>query len=513
MANESLQASFGLDIAPLQQSLSRATNAVQKFAIGFAGYISIKATMDQFKQSLDLGGHLLDLSNKTGIGAGALYDLGEAGRDAGLSLDDITSSVTKMQKGLGTSASSSVLKALGLDPQALASAKPELAFQKIGQAISNLKNPTEQTQAALALFGKSGARMLQLFNDPAFRNGIGSSQASQILEKNAAVFDRLGDSLGRIRPRITEFFNGFNSANAANLERMADAIDRLDLSQKGVDAGSIVATFTEAFVQGQIGNLIWLDLKVAFARIINFLAGGIFALFGSIPAQMAIATTVFTSGLAAINETSFWTGLYDTLMSFVNSFNAGLLGGIASLVNEMRNIPLVGGSIGKGADAIDQKASEFRNLAMQQGSSGFDKIKRVNDNFRDQVAEAVGFATSDFVKKFQNFDLFGSGSEQELQALTDSIFQSLQKSNQDARDRAEAGKRNKDGLFNASDIGMGAKQSIFADSLAKVGGGGISIGGGGNPILEENKRQTGLLQKIHQSLSKGSQGQAEFAPA
>jgi hypothetical protein len=71
----------------------------------------------------------------------------------------------------------------------------------------------------------------------------------------------------------------------------------------------------------------------------------------------------------------------------------------------------------------------------------------------------------------------------------------------------------KDGLFNASDIGMATqKQSFFADSLAKVGGGGISIGGGGNPILEENKRQTGLLQKIHQSLSKGS-SQAEFAPA
>jgi hypothetical protein len=510
MANESLQASFGLDIAPLQQSLSRATSAVQKFALGFAGYISVKATMDEFKKSIDLGGQLVDLSNKTGIGAGALYDLGEAGRDAGLTLEDITSSVTKMQKGLGTSASSGVLKALGLDPQALASAKPEVAFQKIGQAIANLQSPTEQVQAAMAIFGKSGAEMLKIFNDPSFGNGIGSSQAAQILEKNAGIFDRLGDSLGRIRPRITEFFNGFNSANAANLERMADAIDRLDLSQKGVDAGSIVATFTEAFVQGQIGNLIWLDLKVAFERIINFLGGSLYALFGSIPAQMAIATTVFTSGLAAINETSFWTGLYDTLMSFVNSFNAGLLGGIASLVNEMRNIPIVGGSIGRGADAIDQKASEFRNLAMQQGSSGFDKIKRVNDNFRDQVAEAVGFATSDFARKFKNFDLFGSGSEQELQRLTDSIYQSLEKSNQDARDKASL--RKKTGLFNASDIGMGAKQSIFADSLAKVGGGGISIGGGGNPILEENKRQTGLLQKIHQSLSKGS-SQAEFAPA
>ena len=181
MATNALTASFGLDIAPLQQSLKRATNAVQNFALGFAGFISIKSTMDKFKESLDLGSHLLDLSNKTGIGAGVLYDLGEAGRDAGLSLDDITSSVNKMQKGLGKMENAGVLHALGLDPQSLASAKPEESFQKIGQAIARLKNPTEQVQAAIAIFGKSGAQMLQLFNDPAFQRGLGSSQAAQIL--------------------------------------------------------------------------------------------------------------------------------------------------------------------------------------------------------------------------------------------------------------------------------------------------------------------------------------------
>jgi hypothetical protein len=487
MANESLQASFGLDIAPLQQSLSRATSAVQKFALGFAGYISVKATMDEFKKSIDLGGQLVDLSNKTGIGAGALYDLGEAGRDAGLTLEDITSSVTKMQKGLGTSASSGVLKALGLDPQALASAKPEVAFQKIGQAIANLQSPTEQTQAALALFGRGGAEMLKIFNDPSFGNGIGSSQAAQILEKNAGIFDRLGDSLGRIRPRITEFFNGFNSANAANLERMADAIDRLDLSQKGVDAGSIVATFTEAFARGNFGEILWLSLKIAAAEFTNNMIGG----------ALAMGRALYET-IELIFRPETWQAFGNTLMSFVNSFNATLLRGIGMVLEQLEKAPVVGKYFAGAAASVNGLGDRFALTSVNQGN----RSSALASGLYEDIAKKV----KSFFDLGKVFDT--SSTQSQLQSLTDSIYQSLEKSNQDARDRAEAGKRNKDGLFNASDIGMGSKQSIIADSLAKVGGGGFAVGPSSNPILEENKRQTALLQQINQGIANSFGGAA-----
>jgi hypothetical protein len=44
---------------------------------------------------------------------------------------------------------------------------------------------------------------------------------------------------------------------------------------------------------------------------------------------------------------------------------------------------------------------------------------------------------------------------------------------------------------------------------------GISVGAGSNPILEENKRQTSLLQSNNQNLAKGmmSPVMAEFAPS
>jgi hypothetical protein len=58
---------------------------------------------------------------------------------------------------------------------------------------------------------------------------------------------------------------------------------------------------------------------------------------------------------------------------------------------------------------------------------------------------------------------------------------------------------------------MAAKQSIVADSLSKVGGGGFSVGPSSDPILEENKRQTSLLAQIAQSLRlPASNGAASF---
>jgi hypothetical protein len=52
--------------------------------------------------------------------------------------------------------------------------------------------------------------------------------------------------------------------------------------------------------------------------------------------------------------------------------------------------------------------------------------------------------------------------------------------------------------YNAKEIGMDQKMNITADSLTKIGGGGNSTGT--NPLLDENKRQTNLLQQIRDKI-------------
>ena len=491
MANESIIVGIGGDTSGLQQSLRRASSQVTAFAAGLVGLVSVGALLSGIKESLDLGGQLTDIANKTGIGAGALYELSIAGRGAGLSIDDIASSVNKLQKGLGKSESDNVLRSLGIDPQSLASAKPEVAFQKIGQAIANLQSPTAQVQVAMTLFGKSGARMLQLFNDPSFKNGIGSSQAAEILAKNAAIFDRLGDSLDLIRPRITEFFNGFNSENAANLERMATAIDRLDLSQTGVNAGTIVATLTEAVARGQFGEVLSLSMTVAAEKFINSMVGG----------ALAMGRALYET-IELIFRPETWKAFGNSLMSFVNSFNATLMQGIGMILTELGKAPVIGKYFTGAAASVQGLGTSYSDTAAKQGSSAADLSKFLFDDIVKKVKSSFDFG--------QLIDT--SETEAQLQTLTDSIYTGLQDANEDARARAEA--RKKTGAFNAADIGMGGKQSFVSDSLAKVGGGGFAVGPGSNPILEENKRQTAYLSELviqgRQNRMASSAGAASF---
>jgi len=490
MAKESLTASFGLDIDPLQQSLKRAGESVAKFAVGLAGIASVKGTLGLLKENLDLGGRLQDLSNKTGIGTGALYDMGEAGRDVGLSIEDIASSVNKMQRSLGKGENANLLRSMGLDPQTLASAKPEQAFQKIGQAIAALPNSTERTIAAMQIFGKQGAQMLQLFNDPSFQNGIGSSQAGQLLEQNAAVFDRLSDAINRTGPRLKEFFTGFNSENAANLERIASVMERLNVTQAGVNAGTIVASFTEAIISGQFGRMLSLSLQVAVGEFANNMISGALAM------GRALYETI---ELLFRKET--WMVFGNTLMSFVNSFNATLMHGIGAMLQQLEKAPIIGKYLSGSAASVNALGDRYALTSANQSNSAADM--------------AAGLAQDIFQKIKDSFKaekiIDTPGLDAELQTLMDEIYKGVTDSNQKARDAANASKKTK-GDFNISDIG-GGKASIVADSLAKVGGGGISVGGN-NPILEENKRQTAQLVQLNQTIAKAlmSPVMAQFAP-
>jgi hypothetical protein len=474
---------LNLDAAGFHKAINGAERAVKNLAAGFTAYLSVKSIVDQFGKSLELGSKLTDMSAKTGIGAGALYDLGEAGRVAGLSLDDITHSISKMQKGLGTSETSGVLAKLGLNGTELASAKPDLAFKKIGQAINALKNPTDQVQAAMALFGKSGAQMLQLFNDPAFKEGIGNSQAAQLLEKNAAVFDRLDDAITRVGPKINEFFVGFDSENAANIERIAAVMEKLNLTQAGVDAGTIVATFTQSIANGQFGNMLWLSMQIAAGKFSNAIIGG--ALFMG---------RVLWETISAIVSPSTWQSLGNVLMSFVNSFNATLLQGIATLLRQSEKIPKIGKYFSGAANGAESLAADYAATAAAQSNSGFSGFGKIFPDIVKKAFESYGWG--------EVFDV--SGLDSQLQELTDSIYAGVVDANKKAQDANNLDKKN--GNYEA----LTSKASIVADSFAKVGGGGTSSFLG---VLDVNRQQLQAQNQTNRLLEQYLKGSGGFSAA
>ena len=264
MANESLLAQFGLDIAPLTQSLKRATSAVKEETAkmgkeGFGELLgpiakvvaavgSVGAIMEGLHGALELGTEMQELSNKTGIAVENLYGLRMAFKDSGVEAEKIGPAVAKMQKNLAASVngggSASVLHALGLDARTLANESPDKAFEQIGASIHKLGNPTEQAAVAMQIFGKSGAELLAVFNSPSFQNAGNVSNTAKLLGENAASFKEANEALSHVGQKISGFFVGVASTSIPALHKVIEDFEKIDLSPWGQQFGNVIGNFS-----------------------------------------------------------------------------------------------------------------------------------------------------------------------------------------------------------------------------------------------------------------------------
>jgi hypothetical protein len=487
-----------------------------------ASIAAIGASMAGMKGALDLGGAMVDLSNRTGVAVESLYGLRIAFKDAGVDAEKLGPAVNKMQKALasavGGGKEGDVLKGLGLDPQSLASMDSGQAFAQIGNAIAQLPNSVERSAAAMALFGKSGGELLQVFMDPNFKSAGNISETARLLGENAGIFDKASDSLGRVGPKLQGLFVGMASGMTGLLDSLANGIDGIDLAGIGKSIGDAIGLFIAAFTSGNFTTIISSAFMIGIKESINFLAAGFFAVFQTIPAYISTIGKNFVAYFELLTNPEFWSGLKDSFLSVAAAFRGTMLMGVANILDALRNLPGIGEKMGKASDFVSKlSADQFQQSAAYSESAANGGMSAAVSKLGAALKDNMIGLGSEFMNNFRGNGQIMGNTDAERAALSGAIADTIT-----ARDEANA-KATADNAsrvmgqstFNGAEIGQVAKQSIFADSLAKIGGGGISVGGGSNPILEENKRQTSLLQSINQNLAKGmmSPVMAEFAPS
>jgi hypothetical protein len=518
---------------PLEQACKRAGAAVTDFtsktakgAFGdlikpilgvTAAVSSVGAVMAGVKSSLDLGAELQNLSNRTGIAVDSLFMLQKAFKVSGVSAEALPGAIAKMQRslaGLGvmsTGKAGDILKGLGLDPQQLASAKPEEAFYKIGNAINQLPNSTERAAAAMGIFGKSGAELLAVFSSPQFQNALKPSAMAKLLEQNAASFKVASETLSMIPGKVNGIFTGLAAGFIPMLNPLFEKIQKIDLSGIGKSIGDALGFFITSFTSGGISDLISNSFMIGVKEAVNFLSTGFFAVFQSIPDYLAAIGRQFVAYFELLTNSQFWSGLKDSLLSAAYAFKGTILLAVANILTTLQDyLPdWLAKKVGNGA-AMTQGASDaaFVESAKYSDSAANGGMYSVLNKLEQDSKANVQTLTSAFLQNFQgNGKILGDTQKErsDLQATVDRI-----KANRDAANaqgREDADKLYKkdltQGTFNPEDLGIAGKFGIIADSLAKVGGGGIALAPTNNPILEENKRQTSLLQSINQSILKG----------
>ena len=255
MASGKIEWSLGLDASGFHRAVNGAKSAIQggfkdmlaPIAKVTAALGSVAGVMQGIKGGVDLGSEMQELSARTGVAVQDLFMMRKIFKDTGVDASKLGPAINTMQKALASAVSGgsegNVLKALGLDPQALASMDSGKAFEAIGARIAQLPNSVERASAAMQIFGKSGGELLQVFMDPAFKDAGNLSNTAKILGQNAASFSEASNALGHAGGKLQGFFVGMNSQFVPLLHNAIQEFEKLDLSGIGSGLGAVIGNF------------------------------------------------------------------------------------------------------------------------------------------------------------------------------------------------------------------------------------------------------------------------------
>ena len=149
-------------------------NVLKNLAIGQALISGIKSTVQQFTSFISAAAASAaavdDLSKRTGISTQTLQGYGLAASQSGVSTETMGKSLQKLtvmqgKAQNGNKAAQESFAAIGLSMEDLAGLSPEQTFEAVTDAISKLPTVAQQSAAAVALFGKSGADLLPIFQE------------------------------------------------------------------------------------------------------------------------------------------------------------------------------------------------------------------------------------------------------------------------------------------------------------------------------------------------------------
>jgi len=526
MAN-ALTFKIGADTANLQSGLGKAQSAVTALkpvmlgvaAAGAAAFAALGVAAAGVKKALDMGGLLSDVAGQTGLTAGKVMLLRTAFTQAGIGADQVGATINRMQRSIadatsGTGPAAEALARLGLSASQLSAQSPDQAFNAIGAALSGITNPTERAATAMDIFGKSGGKLLTLFGDSGALATAGDTIGGQaaIMDKNAAVFDRVSDLMNASSTKLQGIFVGLAEPLAAVVLPLFERLNRLDFTELGQRLGDVAAMFIQAMTDGSIWTIMSDSLRLAMGNAANFLFRSLSGVVTSIVRVFAQIPQNLITGFGIVTKPDFWKGMLAALIGVAAAFGSSFLGIIAKALELFSKIPGIGNKLKGPMEAVQNAASNLGGIASENLAAGGDRLAPFLAQLRERAGANLGALRDGFQEGFDGagdvFDLSG------IQENLDGTFVRLGNTVESLKNQAQAAlpsPNSPGGLASAfgaiedraggagGAAGGATNQPLFASSLAKIGGGG-GIAGGPTALLDENRRQTQFLRQIAQRL-------------
>ena len=341
--SKGVTSSFG-DMLKAGAALAVGFGAIKLAANAIAG------TMDTFKEALDLGGTMKDLSIRTGETAGNLLLLRRAFDNSGAGADKVGTSINKLQKFMddaaqGSEKNNTVLARLGLTMADMAGKTPTEQMAMLAEKLNGVSDNGERSALAMSVFGKSGSLLLPLLADFSGELKTAQDQLGNmpgVMDRSAGAFDNISDNINVAKGKFLEFAAGLLESIAPALELATDLLTRFDAAGAGMKLGEILTGasnamggFTDALSAIKLGEF-GLAFKIAFESIklqaadsINSIAANVMA---AVEAAGAFIMTAFGPGSSIFTMIG---GQFDILAA---KFTQSMIGG-AKAIAEALNIP------------------------------------------------------------------------------------------------------------------------------------------------------------------------------
>lgn len=518
---------FDADDSRLQQAMRSIERGLQRVQARFAEIGAFAAKMlavpaaaaaalgAGLKSAMDTGGHFADLSANTGIAVKDLVALDQEFKNAGKSGEDVGKVVGKMQKTLAEGGADDIIAQLGIDLEALKTKTPVEQFHALGDGINGIADPAERTAAAMAIFGKEGASLLAMFAAGGFGDAAAQvgSQA-EILNRDAALFDDVGDKLALVGLKMRGFFVGVADKVVPVLKPLLDGFANLDLAEMGQQIGEMIAFLIQAFSDGKLTELLTTSFMLSAANFGNALIGAVVGMGSAIMQIFRDAPQAFATYLSIVTSREFWSGMGYALLAAGQGFIALILTGFQKLLAMLEDLPGIGEAAGSAAAGLGNVAGDLNSRAAANAARAVPNLSAVGSVLMADTMKRLGNVADAFGAGYESAPKFfdSAGRQKQLDDLTAGIWESMQKTT--AKSLAEAPTAQPkiaDALAKQMDF-SGQKDTAFS-ALQKIGG-AFGRGNARDPMIEAQRQTNSLLAQIRDKLPavSGGKTRVEIVP-
>ena len=329
--------------------------------------------------------------------------------------------------------------------------------------------------------------------------------------RNFQLLHRISDNLGTAGKKLQGFFVGMADAIAPVIDPMIQLFAETDFATSGQAFGQGIAATMTALLDGSIWGALGDSALVAVGTAVNALWKGMGAAVGGAGQLLVSAFRIAVDVISILLKPSFWASMGEQMLSWVHRFNQlfyQVFAGVGDLLKPLLD------KIGLGGVADNMKGF-FGGAAAKEGAAADATAAAASADFapsQDALnarlkteMEALGGSLSYWFDAIPNL-INTDGVQSALDDKLDAIFAKTN-DNYNKADRTSGKKKRSGDLENPGDAGKSRPEAI---RMTAIGGMGVFMKNvlAKDPILDESRRQTGLLKEVRDGIAKLSPGGA-----